>query len=713
MPLTVLDGSTFCISDDLGDVAEGSAGLYSDDTRHLSRLLLTIDGRRPLLLASRNVEYFTAAFYLRNRPTPAVPPNALLITRERFVGRELQDRLTVRNQTRGTIACEIALELAADFADIITVKEHEIAAGDAAGLRPLPPPGERRLDPGGSELLLVDTEDGGARTQVLFSRPAAFEGDRARWSIELAPGERWELGLEIAPLAGGAAVHDRRQLERGLAESRRLAGESLETWCACLPRLTCSWETLRRAYERSVLDLAALRLPGSDALARLPAAGAPWFMTVFGRDTIIASLQSLGYGHGPATATLERLAELQARADDPRSDAEPGKIIHELRGGKAAPVWFPRYYGTIDATPLYLILLSELWRWTDDAELVARFREPALQALAWIDRYGDRDGDGFVEYERRTPRGLPNQSWKDSHDSQRFSDGSLAHTPLAPCEAQGYVFDAKRRLAEIARDGWNDPALADRLDSEALELRERFDRAYWVDRRGGYYALALDGEKRQVDSLSSNIGHLLWSGIVPESRADAIVEALLGDELWSGWGVRTMSTGDAGFNPLGYHIGTVWPHDGSLIAQGLARYGRWEEAFRVARGAARGGAVLRLPAPRGLRGARAERDAVPGPVSDRGLSAGLGGRRRPPAAAGAARASARPPDEDARGRRAGRRVRMARHRATVRSPRVRPLVGRLARGRPHARDGGLSLTRRPARPLSPGAAAAAAVSAGA
>ena len=200
--------------------------------------------------------------------------------------------------------------------------------------------------------------------------------------------------------------------------------------------------------------------------------------------------------------------------------------------------------------------------------LVRSLREPALRALEWIDRYGDRDGDGFVEYERRTPTGLENQSWKDSWDSQRFSDGTLAGTPIAPVEVQGYVYDAKLRMAELAREVWRDRELAERLEREAEELRERFDQAFWVAERGGYYALALDGEKRPVDSLCSNIGHLLWSGIVPPHRVDAIADALMGDELWSGWGVRTMSSGDVGFNPISYHNGSVWPHDNSLIAAG-------------------------------------------------------------------------------------------------------------------------------------------------
>jgi glycogen debranching enzyme len=309
----------------------------------------------------------------------------------------------------------------------------------------------------------------------------------------------------------------------------------------------------------------------------------PWFMTVFGRDTIITCLQTLLFGPELARTALHALAELQATADDPSRDAEPGKIVHEVRTGKAARNWFDRYYGTVDATPLFLVLLSEVWQWTDDASLVRELRGPALAALRWIDEWGDRDGDGFVEFERRAPHGLAVQSWKDSGDSQRFHDGTQAVAPIAPCEVQGYVFDAKRRIAVLAREVWRDRELATRLEREAEELRRRFDEAFWVEARGGFYALALDAEKRPVDSLTSNMGHLLWSGIVPPERVDQVVDRLMGDTLWSGWGVRTMSTEDAAFNPLSYHNGTVWPHDNSIVAWGLARYARWPECQRIVR----------------------------------------------------------------------------------------------------------------------------------
>jgi glycogen debranching enzyme len=445
----------------------------------------------------------------------------------------------------------------------------------------LPAPVKPRYDDEYNQFVLQDPENG-SRTQVILSQRGQTSDGGISYRIELGPREQWELQLDVVPMIDGQEISP-RLVERRFGDEIVHVRDSLAAWQLRVPQLRAEWDDLGHSFGQSVADLASLRIRSNSGIGmgRLPAAGCPWFMTVFGRDTIITCLQTLLFGAELARGALEVLAQLQAREDDPSIDAEPGKIVHEVRTGKAAKVWFARYYGTVDATPLYLVLLSEVWRWTGDMALIRGLKEPALRALAWIDEHGDRDEDGFVEYERRTDRGLDNQSWKDSFDSQRFSDGRFAKTPIAPCEVQGYVYDAKRRMAELAREVWRDRELADRLNREAKELRDRFDEAYWVDKHGGYYALALDREKNKVDSLSSNIGHLLWSGIVPPHRVDAVVDALMGDALWSGWGVRTMSDRDAAYNPLSYHNGTVWPHDNSLIALGLARYGRWPEAQRI------------------------------------------------------------------------------------------------------------------------------------
>ena len=580
MAITILEGSNFCICDANGDFSWPTSGLFANDTRFLSRLALTINGERPLLLSAGKVEYYSAAFYLRNPPAGELEQDAIAISRHRFVGEGMHDRVQLQNNGMKRLGFELAIEFGNDFADIFTVKDHDFALGDPTRAQ-LPPPVESRFDEAENQFVLEDN-GGSAKTQVILSQRGHAEDGKIRYWVELEPRAGWELDLVVVPSVDGEQVMPQVATRR-FGEERERVEASLSAWNLRVPQLRASWDDLAHSFGRSVADLASLRIHGGRGLGNLPAAGMPWFMTVFGRDTIITCLQTLMFGPELARSALEVLANLQATEDNAVIDAEPGKIVHEVRRGKAARNWFETYYGTVDATPLYLILLSEVWRWTDDAALVRQFREPALRALQWIDEHGDLDGDGFVEYRKRSERGLENQSWKDSWDSQRFADGRLAEAPIAPAEVQGYVWDAKRRMAELAREVWRDRELSERLDREAAELRVRFDEAFWNEDRGGYFVLALDGEKRQVDSLCSNIGHLLWSGIVLPDRVDAVVDALMGPALWSGWGVRTMSTTDAGYNPLSYHNGTVWPHDNSLIASGLARYARWAEAQRICR----------------------------------------------------------------------------------------------------------------------------------
>ena len=578
--LRILEGSTFCICDELGDLGRDVEGLYTEDTRFLSMLKLTVNGKRPLLLSSDRIEYFSAAFFMRNPLSEGLPQDALSIRRERFVGDGMQDAIAVVNESMEPVEFDLGIELGSDFADIFAVKDHDFALGDPLRAPPLPDLRHGEFDGERNQFLVSDVGELSLKTQLIFSKPGEAADSSMRYRLSLEPRERWDLQIDVFPLPDGEQVTP-RFAERRFGEEVGRVRDSLSAWQLRVPQLRASWDVLGHAFDRSVADLASLRMRSDNSrIGKLPGAGVPWFMSVFGRDTIITCLQTLLFGPELARTALEVLAEMQAHEDNASIDAEPGKIVHEVRHGKAALRWHERYYGTVDATPLYLILLSEVWRWTDDAALVRDLKGPALAALEWINRYGDRDGDGFVEYEKRSAHGLDNQSWKDSGDSQRFRDGSFAHPPIAPCEVQGYVYDAKRRMADMAREVWRDRELAARLDQDANELRDRFDAAYWID-DGAYYALALDGEKRRVDALCSNIGHLLWSGIVPPHRVDAIVDRLMGDDLWSGWGVRTMSTADAAYNPLAYHNGTVWPHDNSLIAAGLGRYARWPEAQRI------------------------------------------------------------------------------------------------------------------------------------
>jgi glycogen debranching enzyme len=580
MAITILEGSNFCICDANGDFSWPTSGLFASDTRFLSRLALTINGERPLLLSAGKVEYYSAAFFLRNPLAGELAQDAVAIARHRFVGEGMQDRVLVHNTGMEPVAFELALEFANDFADIFAVKNHDFALGDPTRAQ-LPPEAESRFVEDHNQFILED-DGGAATTQVILSQRGHAEEGKIRYWIQLDPRGTWDLNVEVVPSLDGEHVMP-RVAKRRFGEERERVEASLSAWQLRVPQLRASWDDLYHSFTRSVADLASLRIHAGAGLGNLPAAGMPWFMTVFGRDTLITCLQTLMFGPELARSALQVLADLQATDDNPALDAEPGKIVHEVRRGKAARNWFESYYGTVDATPLYLILLSEVWRWTDDAALVRHFRDPAMRALQWIEDHGDLDGDGFVEYRKRSENGLDNQSWKDSWDSQRFSDGSLAEPPIAPVEVQGYVYDAKRRMAELAREVWRDRDLAERLDREAEDLRVRFNEAFWNESRGGFYVLALDRDKRQVDSLSSNVGHLLWSGIVPPERVDQVADALMGPDLWSGWGVRTMSAADAGYNPLSYHNGTVWPHDNSLIAWGLARYARWQEAQRICR----------------------------------------------------------------------------------------------------------------------------------
>jgi glycogen debranching enzyme len=580
--MTILEGSTFCICDEIGDLGAETSGFFIEDTRVLSRLELRINGARPLLLSSGRVEYFSAAFYLRNPVVGGLPQDAVSIARERFVGDGMQDRIVLRNEAREPLALELTLDVGADFADIISVKARDFALGDPLHAPPLPQPASPRLDRASNQLVLEEPNGRGGTTQVLISRPGEVEGGTVRFPLRLAPREQWELRVDVVASLSGEKLLP-AGVERHFGEGRAHVQASLNAWHLRIPHLQTTDDPLDHAFTQAVEDLAALRMRTGDGTGMLPAAGMPWFMTVFGRDTLITSLQTMLLGPELARASLRALAALQAERDDAEVDAEPGKILHELRRGRAVDSWFGTYYGTVDATPLFVILLSELWRWSGDGAVVEELRGPALAALRWIDEHGDADGDGFVEYERRTPRGLENQSWKDSGDSQRFHDGTFAQAPIAPVEVQGYVYDAKLRAAELARAVWRDDELAGRLEREAGELRRRFDERFWVDERGGFYALALDGDKRPVDSLCSNVGHLLWSGIVPEERIDAVASRLLADELWSGWGVRTMSTLDAAYNPLTYHNGTVWPHDTSIAAWGLARCGRFDAVHLIGR----------------------------------------------------------------------------------------------------------------------------------
>ena len=429
-----------------------------------------------------------------------------------------------------------------------------------------------------SEIVELATED------VVAQAPPRIDGTDVVWALELSPRCSLVTLVKVAARVNNVTFEP---VANGFGGRQEPVDEPLSGWLERVSDFEAESVVLSSVLRRSVVDLAALRISG-DLLGEsyvLPAAGLPWFMTLFGRDTLITSLQTLWVGPGLARGALHLLGALQGRRVDDFRDEEPGRILHEVRSGELTRLGqMPHnpYYGTADATPLWLILLSEYWRFTgQDAFVLGRWDKVAA-ALAWIDRYGDRDGDGYVEYQTRSSEGLGNQCWKDSWDGVQFADGTIPHLPIATAEIQGYVYDAKLRVAELARRLRGDVSLAERLEREAEELFRRFNEDFWSEDRGGYYVVGLDGDKRRIDSMTSNVGHLLWSGIVPGERAGLVARQLMSDAMFSGWGVRTLSSTERGYNPLGYHVGTIWPHDNAIVALGLVRAGFRDEANRIA-----------------------------------------------------------------------------------------------------------------------------------
>jgi glycogen debranching enzyme len=418
-------------------------------------------------------------------------------------------------------------------------------------------------------------------TTISASAPATVDEKGLTFVVAIEPHGSWTTDLDVVTAEGAGGTYVRPKYQRGERRAQPNMGRSLESWIEEAPRLECDDDQLRATYRRSLVDLAALRFSPPVAGGRsLPAAGLPWFMTMLGRDSIFTSLQALPFTPELAATTLYALGDWQGS----RVDEDPGRILHEMRYGEMTAFEerpHSPYYGSADATPLFVVLMDEYERWTGDRRLVRRLEHEARAALAWIDEYADLQGNGYLWCRRRNEdSGLENQCWKDSWDSISYRDGRLPGFPRATCELQGYAYDAKMRGARLARLVWKDPAFADRLEKQAADLKRRVNRDFWVA-DGGYFALALDTEGKQVDSLTSNNGHLLWSGIVERSKAKAVVGNLIGPRLFSGWGVRTLAEGEGRYNPIGYHVGTVWPFDNSFIAWGLRRYG-----FKVQRQAA-------------------------------------------------------------------------------------------------------------------------------
>jgi len=554
-------------------------GLYFNDTRIISSWSLYADGERWDLLSGGATGHDRSSIHLTNRKLATaagpVPARTLGMVLARTIEGGLHEDIDIANHGAKLVRFNLEIGLRCDFADVFEVKDGKaIRRGSVASEWHA---AEQRLETGYTN---------GDFHRSVSVRPygdcaMSYANGRLSFMVALAPGEHWHTCL----------LYDLGDCGRTISAPDRCVSDPAPAlpdrqWQDAVLSIQASNEEFYRTFHQGVEDMAALRLPQEDKgrMSFVPAAGLPWFTALFGRDSLIASLQNLVLQPEAAWATLDALGQQQASALDDYRDAEPGKILHEMRFGELAHfklIPHTPYYGTADATPLYLIALHEAWRWTGDLERVRGLMPVAEGCLRWIDEWGDRDGDGLQEYQTRSSLGYENVAWKDAGDSVPNLDGTLVHGPKALCELQGYVYDAWMRTAEIF-DALNAPCRSTQLRGKAARLKQQFDMSFW-DEAGGFYAYCLDGEKRAVLTVASNPGHCLWSGIVRAERAAQVVQRLMAPDMWSGWGIRTLSADHPSYNPYSYQNGSVWPHDNAIIALGFRRYGFTAEAARVAR----------------------------------------------------------------------------------------------------------------------------------
>jgi glycogen debranching enzyme len=568
----------FMLADPHGSIAPAgvcSLGLFQDDTRILSHYDIVVHGGPPNLLSAQVPSAYCAQVdlavgNLAFGGDPWDPRNVVHIRRELALEDRLAERLTLTGYLGAPADYWVELQLGCDFADIFEVRGwRREARGQYFAPRPS----------GDTLVFAYRGRDGRlVRTLVRFGRPPDRLTERtARWNVRLEPDRPVALEWDVSADDGA---------ERTLVSFCRL-----DECSARLERAYRAWHDGNSRWESDVADFDSLIHRAADDLRALYieiegdaviSAGIPWYSTVFGRDSIITSLQTLPLQPRIAIDTLRYLARHQGRREDPYTEEQPGKILHELRRGEMArsgEIPHVPYYGSIDATPLWLILLHETWRWTGDTDLVRGLMPNAERALEWIARFGDQDGDGFVEYARTSAKGLVNQGWKDSGDGVPFPDGRLPEPPIALVEVQGYVYDAKLRMAELYRHlGQSERAAA--LRKEASELRSRIRSAYWMEKLG-MFALALDGAKRPVPTATTNAGHLLWSRVPTPEMARRLSARFLEPDFFSGWGVRTLSASHTVFNPMSYHNGSVWPHDNAILVLGMALNGHARAALPI------------------------------------------------------------------------------------------------------------------------------------
>lgn len=582
--VSIKHGDSFVLSDRRGDLPSGpglETGFYVGGTRHLSVLEVRLEGEKPPLLASSLADDDVTLTAVQTNPDITIgngseapirlPKDAVLVQRELAVadGR-LHQRITVESYHLTPVSLAISVVIGADFADIFEVRGYNRKARGEL----LPDV----LSAEGVTLSYRGLDDVLRRTIVQFlPRPTQIERNIALFKLTLTPHAAQTIDIVVAGGVSGTLEAGTPDTPRAVSRVRR----ENTSWDRTVTRVFTSSESVNALLERAVADVRLMCTRTTEGL--VPYAGIPWYACPFGRDSIWTSLMTLSLQPRIAAGTLRYLAKRQSTTFDDFTDAEPGKVLHEMRTGEMAnlrEIPFVPYYGSVDATPLFVVLLERYVAWTGDGDLADSLWDNALAAIQWTRNAGDLDGDGFLEYKRRSPAGLSNQGWKDSGDSIFHADGTLAKGPIALVEVQAYAYAALRSGARLARMR-GDESLALELEKEASALKEKFEAAFWSERLGSY-SLALDGAKAPCEVSTSNAGHALWAGIADEAHAAKVARRLLGRELFSGWGVRTLAEGERRYNPMSYHNGSIWPHDNAIIASGLKRYDFRDEAARVA-----------------------------------------------------------------------------------------------------------------------------------
>jgi len=579
--ITINDGGSFLLTAADGSIDDRRAqGLFVRDTRLISYYEISLDRQALIPIASSTITHRVARYEFTNpelaTASGIVPAKKLLMTVRRDIIGGMHEDIDLTNHHQACVDVQLMLAIRSDFVDVFRVKAQKLVT-------------EGRMETTWSDGTLTNLYRNGDFTRGVRIRPEGasstprYSNGRLVFDIVLEPGETWHTCIDFIALVDGEELEPKHT---DAAIDVTPAGQEMENFLKVATHLHSSNRTVEQTYHQALVDLAALRIPVEHgSLVWIPAAGIPWFVAVFGRDPLIASLQTMAVAPGLAKGTLLKLAELQATEKDDWRDAAPGKILHELRQGELAQLGkIPSspYYGAIDTTMLWVITLSETYRWTGDRHLLDDCYAPLDKALTWIEQYGDFDGDGFVEYCSRSTDGIQNQGWKDSGDAIRDAAGEIVEAPIALCETQGQVYDAWRRAAALY-DVWGEPDRAQALRQKADELYQRFNERFWMEDEG-FYCLGLDGNKEQIRAIASNAGQLLWSGIVPADRVEQIAKRLFQADLWCGWGIRTLSAENPAYDPIGYHTGSVWAHDNAFIAAGLKRYGYHAEANRIAEG---------------------------------------------------------------------------------------------------------------------------------